>query len=102
MEQLWAALDGAWRVLVVGVLLGAGLPALFAVGVRSMAWGSGGDAALSGSGTSEAHPLGKVIAWVMFTLVVLVVLAGITYIVLHGLGYTVTFNGLIPVVTPKH
>lgn len=36
---MWiAALDGAWRVLVAGLVLGAGLPILFALGVKSLAW----------------------------------------------------------------
>jgi hypothetical protein len=29
------------------------------------------------------------------------VLLGIGYIVAHGLGITITFNGVIPVFTPK-
>lgn len=34
MDQLWAALDATWRILLVGLVLGAGLPTLFAVGIR--------------------------------------------------------------------
>lgn len=44
---------------------------------------------------------GRLIAYTMFTLVILFVLLGISYIVAHGLGWTVTFNGLWPVFTPK-
>ena len=32
------------QVLLIGVLIGAGLPAIFALGVRSLAYGAGGDA----------------------------------------------------------
>lgn len=97
MTQLLAALDGAWRVLISGVLLGAGLPAMFAFGVRALAWGTGGEATEHGPGESpRAHLAGRIVAYTMFTLVVLAVLLGISYIVAHGLGMTMTFDGLIP------
>lgn len=103
MDQVFAALDATWRILLVGLLLGAGLPALFAIGLRSLAWGVGGEAERHDSGAVVSpHVLGRVIAYAMFALVILIVLSGVGYIVAHGLGWTVTFNGLLPVVTPKH
>jgi len=36
MEILAKAFDALWQVLLVGLLLGVGLPALFALGVRSL------------------------------------------------------------------
>lgn len=36
MEILVKAFAALWQVLLVGLLLGAGLPALFALGVRSL------------------------------------------------------------------
>lgn len=36
MEILAKALGALWQVLLVGLLLGAGLPVLFAIGVRSL------------------------------------------------------------------
>ena len=102
MDQLLAALDGAWRVLLVGLVLGAGLPAMFAVGVRALAWGAGGEAAVHDAGVVlKPHVWGRIIAYTMFTLVILAVVLGISYIVAHGLGYTLTFNGILPVFTPK-
>ena len=38
-EILLKALDALWQVVVVGLVLGAGLPALFALGVRAMSSG---------------------------------------------------------------
>ncbi|MER7702493.1 hypothetical protein ABTX81_06310 [Kitasatospora sp. NPDC097605] len=32
----WIDLDALWRILVVGLLAGAGLPALFALGLRAL------------------------------------------------------------------
>lgn len=102
MEQLLAALDGAWRVLAIGMLLGAGLPVLFAFGVRALAWGTGGEAqAASESGPVASHLLGRVVAYAIFALVVLAVLSGIGYVAAHGLGWTITFNGILPVFTSK-
>ena len=37
-------LQAAWKVLVAGLVLGAGIPALFALGVRFTAQGAGGEA----------------------------------------------------------
>ncbi len=102
MDQLLAALDGGWKVLLAGLILGAGLPAMFAFGVRALAWGTGGDAEIHETGVLlKPHPLGRAVAYTMFGLVLISVLLGIGYIVAHGLGMTITFNGLLPVLTPK-
>ncbi len=102
MEQFVAALTGAFGVLVVGLVLGAGLPTLFAFGLRALAWGAGGDAMIEGADAARpVHPVGRVIAYTMFSLVVLIVLLGVGYITAHGLGWTITFNGVVPVFTHK-
>lgn len=102
MTQLWAALDASWRILAIGVVLGAGLPALFALGIRTMAWGTGGDAELHDEGAlPPAHPVGRVIGIVIFVFVVLVVLLGLGYIVAHGLGYNLTISGGLPALVPR-
>jgi hypothetical protein len=102
MDQILAALNGGWQVLVVGMLLGAGLPTMFAFGIRALAWGAGGEAEVHAEGVVlKSHVMGRVIAYTMFAIVVLSVLLGISYIVAHGLGWTVTFNGVLPVITPK-
>lgn len=102
MDQLFAALDASWRVLLVGVVLGAGLPTLYALGIRALAWGTGGEAQIHEAGVElKPHLLGRLIAYTLFTLVVVSVLLGIGYIVAHGLGMTITFDGIIPVFTSK-
>ena len=45
MNNLAIAMDGAWKVLVAGLLLGAGVPTLFALAVNGLATAEGGDAA---------------------------------------------------------
>ena len=42
----WINLSALWRIIVVGLLAGAGLPAIFAVGLKALATGS--DAAAVG------------------------------------------------------
>ena len=102
MSQLFAALDASWRILLIGLVLGSGLPVLFAFGIRAMAWGSEGGTAVDLDGPRpEPHPVGRWIAYAIFGFVVLSVLLGIGYIVAHGLGMTITFNGIWPVFTPK-
>ena len=47
MHNFTFALEGAMRVLVVGLVFGAGLPAVYALGIRALAYGDGGDAEVS-------------------------------------------------------
>ena len=44
MNMIPLALDGAWKVLVAGLLLGAGLPVLYAFAVRGLAMARGAGA----------------------------------------------------------
>ncbi|BFU44092.1 hypothetical protein [Krasilnikovia sp. MM14-A1004] len=103
MHNLGFALDGAWRVLLAGLLLGAGLPALFALGVRSLAWGSGGDAEVNESGVTgpTPRPLGTVLGWACFAVVLLAVALGITFIVASGFGKTISFAHVLPAIVDK-
>jgi hypothetical protein len=84
MDILTKALSALWQVLLVGLLLGAGLPALFALGLRSLNTcrvvvdaGSGGASAAS----SKPSPLGLTGAVVCFTVVVLAAAFGIVVII---------------------
>jgi hypothetical protein len=99
LHNVTLAFEAAWKILVVGVILGAGLPALFAVGVRSMAYGQGGDAELA-AGTVP-HPAGRLVAGICFLVVALAVVLGITYIVATGFGKVITFDHVFPMITSK-
>jgi len=37
----WINLSALWKIVVYGLLAGAGLPALFAIGLRTLSWPSG-------------------------------------------------------------
>jgi hypothetical protein len=94
------AVETIWKVGVASLVLGAGLPILFAVGIRSLAWGSGGEAEAA---PARANPLGKVLAGVIFLIVAYAIAAGIVYIIATGKGanYDITFKHVIPEIYKK-
>ena len=95
----WINLNALWKIIVIGLLAGAGLPALFAVGLRALApragtagsaQGGAGAGAGSGSGAGSgadagASPdlLGKVIAGLCFAAVLAAMGWGI-YSIVHN------------------
>ncbi|HSN12795.1 MAG TPA: hypothetical protein VLS51_11870 [Propionibacteriaceae bacterium] len=99
MSQLWLALQAGVQVLFAALLLGAGLPAIFAVGMRSLAYGTGGTAEVAES--SGPHAIGKVLAYACFAVVVLAIVLGISWIVGTGMGYTLVFDHLLPTFRKK-
>ena len=98
IDNLNFALDGAGQVLVYGLLLGAGIPLVFAFGIRALAFGNGGEAT---DAHGEVHPVGRALAGLCFALVVVAVALGITVIVAAGVGKEVSFEHLYPVLVPK-
>ena len=102
MNNLGFALDGAWKVLIASLILGAGLPTLFALGIRSLAWGAGGDAEVHGGGGGpSANPLGTVLGWLLFLIVLAGVVLGITFIVATGFGKALSFEHIYPTIINK-
>jgi len=103
MHNLGFALAGAWKVLLAGVILGAGLPTLFALGIRSLAYGAGGDAEAHEAGTTgpTPHPIGTLVGYLLFAVVLLGVVLGITFIVASGFGKTLSFEHVIPTLVDK-
>ena len=102
-QNLGFAVEGAWKVLLAGLILGAGLPLLFALGIRSLAWGAGGDAETHQEGAAgpKAQPIGTVIGWVLFVIVLAGVALGITFIVASGLGKELSFEHIFPTIVDK-
>ncbi len=81
------------QVLLIGVLIGAGLPAIFALGVRSLAYGAGGVAEVD---HEAGHPIGKVGAAIAFAVVLAVIGLGLAIIISSGFGYVVSFEHIFP------
>jgi hypothetical protein len=103
MHNLGFALQGAWKVLFASLILGAGLPVLFALGIRSLAWGAGGEAVVHATGVSgpRANPLGTVVGWLLFAVVLAGVVLGITFIVASGFGKALSFAHVYPTIIDK-
>ena len=99
MNQVVLALQAAGQVLVAAVILGAGLPAMFSVGTRVLAYGNGGTAEVDVD--AKPHLLGRVIGIVCFGIVILAVLLGISWIVGTGMGYRLSFDHVFPVFVKK-
>jgi hypothetical protein len=77
---LLKSFEALWQVLVVGVILGAGLPALFALGIRALS--AGRTVAADGvSYTTPPRTAGRVGSTVLFGVCVAAVLFGIVVIV---------------------
>ncbi len=97
MNQVIAAADAAWKVLLAGLILGSGLPALFSFGVRQLAAAHVPDSAGAGW-HSGVH---KSLAYAAFALALAAVGLGLAYIIAHGFGVRIVFEGLIPVIVEK-
>jgi Mn2+/Fe2+ NRAMP family transporter len=81
----WINLSALWRIVGIGLLAGAGLPAIFAVGVRAL--GNGSDAATDDVGGEQviaATRTGIAIAGLCFAVVLAASGYGIYLIVRAG------------------
>lgn len=82
------------KVLVIGLVLGAGLPALFAVGLRSYSAGAG--VTEVGGATHAPNPALKAAGLALFTFVGLVIVAAILWItratIIHHTGFDPFFG----------
>lgn len=65
-------LESVLRVLVIGLILGAGLPAVFAVGLVAYSRGSGD--------VSAPNPVLKLFGLALFAVVALVIIAAVLWI----------------------
>jgi hypothetical protein len=77
----WINLDALWKIVVFGLLLGAGLPALFAVGLRALSIGQTQSAADGGTTAEAASLTGRVLAAACFAIILAAIGWGIYSIV---------------------
>ncbi|MEV7188086.1 hypothetical protein [Kitasatospora sp. NPDC093102] len=78
----WIDLGALWKIIVVGFLAGAGLPALFAIGVRALHPPVG--VGRAGVPRRTAGALGHTVATMCFAVVLAAVGWGIFVIVDHS------------------
>lgn len=98
MDQLLAALDGAWKVLVTCLILGAGLPALYSVGLKQLALADG---TIATPKRSEYPAVHKAIAYVLFAVVILAIFLGLSFIMAGGFGYVIKLDQFPPSIKHK-
>jgi len=84
--------DSAWRVAVWGLVLGAGVPLVFAVGVRQFA---------GTSDTTEPSALNRALGVLCYALLVFTIVAGLMVIIAAGLGKAVSFEHVFPTFVAK-
>jgi hypothetical protein len=83
-------LEALLKVLAVGLVLGAGLPAVFAIGLVAFSKGSGG---VNDDGTTTApNPALKFAGLLLFTLVAAVVVIAILWITKGTIQHHFGFN----------
>lgn len=81
----WFNYIAAFKILIFGLLVGAGLPALFAVGVRLNAEGVG---VVAHDGTvSHRNPALLALSWLIFALVLAAVIIGVLFISRDFIGH---------------
>lgn len=83
--KTWFNYEAIMQIIVAGLILGAGLPALFSLGVRLNAEGSG---VVAHDGTvAQRNPMLIALGWVIFGLVLLAVIVGVLFIARDFIGH---------------
>lgn len=81
-------LESIFKVLIVGLVLGAGLPALFATGMLAYSFGAGGEEA--DHVMHKPNPLLKIIGILLFALVAFVIVMAVAWVtratIIHHFG----------------
>lgn len=80
----WINTTAVFQILVAGLIVGAGLPALFSVGVRLNAEGAG---VAEHGGATQKSTVSVALSWVIFALVLLAVLVGILFVARDFIGH---------------
>jgi hypothetical protein len=81
----WFNYEASLKILIFGLLLGSGLPALFALAVRAGAAGAG---VVGSDGAAVAHknPALTALSWVLYTVALVAVVIGVLFIARDFIG----------------
>jgi hypothetical protein len=94
-------LQDIWKVLIYSLILGAGLPVVYALGVRASALGTVGADGVETAGVRRRHLLGRAAAGVCFGVVLAGIALGLAYIWASGHGDQLSFDHGYPSFVPK-
>ncbi len=78
----WLNYAAALKILIFGLLVGAALPALFALGVRVGAAGAG----IQGDAVTHRRPALTALSWLLFGLALTAVVVGVLFIARDFIG----------------
>jgi hypothetical protein len=84
MTHQWINLGAVGKIVLFGLLVGAGLPALFAVAVRLNVAGAGAGTA---DHAAVRHPVLTWLSWMLIALVLLGVAVGVLFIARDFIGH---------------
>ena len=80
----WIDLHALWRIVVIGLICGAGLPAVFALGLKARGAGQSDEPGADGTASlARANPVGVAVAAVCFAVVLAAIGWGI-YLIVDG------------------
>ena len=94
-------LQDIWKVLIYSLVLGAGLPVLYALGVRASALGTVGTDGAETTAVRRRQVLGKTVAGLCFAVVLAGIGLGLAYIWASGHGDQLSFEHTYPTFVPK-
>lgn len=81
----WFNYEASLKILIFGLLLGSGLPALFAVAVRMGAAGAGVQGS-EGAAVAHKNPALTALSWALYALALLAVVIGVLYVARDFIG----------------
>jgi hypothetical protein len=85
MHTFDAIVHSLWEVTLIALVLGAGLPLVFGIGVRFRAWEP---VTVEGTTAGRRSALAQAVAYFCFAVVVIAVLLGILYIAKDFISHT--------------
>jgi hypothetical protein len=81
----WFNYEASLKILIVGLVLGSGLPALFAVAVRAGSAGAGVQGS-DGATVAQKNPALTAISYALYALALAAVVIGVLYVAREFIG----------------